>query len=685
MIKKLSLCLAFLLTVSGCQSTDLISNSKLNENPVIKSSKSNTIVGKVEFPNENSFKTKATQSDITSNSTVSVIYPNDYAVVSKRNSTLTGSSTNSSGDFSITFEPSLLISSGQTFILEATKRLGINGNESISLRTIIKWNGNSFESITGTGKIYINTKTTALSLLATSSTILANDTINKMNVISGVTEVADINPTITATVINYVKGLVETSLTNSQDPIASISFNNGRFYLRNKNNQVTSKLDGCVGSPSTCPTIPTLLATLPTVAPASQLPNPTVGINNKAEGCIKDGLLCTLGQFNIGESDNSSVDQYVSLASKSNGDFITVWNKVIGSESFVYGQQYNSSSQKIGQSFIINQDLINNSISANVKSLAINQNNNNFAVTYTSISNDYKIYLSRFDSNSSPLGTPLLVNTSNNSGVHSNSSIGYDNSGNLVILWGYQNFSSGFDTGIYFQKYDSNGNALGSNTLVVNKYSATQNILSEIKDPRLSVNNDGSFLVLWKEIVNGVNKLFVRKYDSNGQPSGADILIKDNISFYADFDIENDSNGNFMVVYSDGGQNLYATKYSSTSQIIVSEIQINTDTTLYKNSPKISLNNSGKFSVSWVGTDFTNENIFTRLYDSNGQDLGNEFQVNEPMISNDNIKNQSPSITLDNSGNTIIGWFNYKQDQSTFQMYDKNIFAKIYDSNGNVK
>lgn len=226
--------LASFSLITGCQPVSVNTSTNQINNIHYSNIESKTIVkGKVEFPNSfpSAFTVKATLNEIAPKATVSLLYPADQPT--NPNVTVATGLTDTNGNFiinpSISFYPAV----NDIYVLEAAKRIGGNGNDNIAIRTFIKWNGSGWDSITTPG-IYINTKTTALTVISglNPSLITSTQTIGKMPIVNDVTTVQDISgTTVTATIINNVRSLVSTVLEKNLDPVQYIKLLNGEFTV----------------------------------------------------------------------------------------------------------------------------------------------------------------------------------------------------------------------------------------------------------------------------------------------------------------------------------------------------------------------------------------------------------------------------------------------------------------------
>jgi Tol biopolymer transport system component len=227
-IKGIFLALVMLSSCTGQipVSTENISAADKNSNQV----KSTTAIsGKADFP-EMGFKLKAELAQLTLNSTVSIIYPASHAT--KANQTVASGLTDDSGNFIINPDSNFAPAIDETFILEATKRLGDNLVALMTIRTIIKWTASGWESISSPG-IKINVATTALAVISDlNPAVNQQDFINKIN--SGTGVITAVNAEITAQTVKDVSGMVYDVLAKNQDPFKYIGKEGSIYKIINK-------------------------------------------------------------------------------------------------------------------------------------------------------------------------------------------------------------------------------------------------------------------------------------------------------------------------------------------------------------------------------------------------------------------------------------------------------------------
>jgi hypothetical protein len=163
----------------------------------------------------------------------------------------------------------------------------------------------------------------------------------------------------------------------------------------------------------------------------------------------------------------------------------------------------------------------------------------------------------------------------------------------------------------------------------------------------------------------GAAEFQVNQYTTNGQ---------------YDSTISHDSSGGFVVAWQSLGQDgsgagVFGRRYDSSGNALGAEFQVNEYTTIAQGYPMISHDSSGGFVVAWQS--FYQESsyfgVFGRRFDSSGGPLGAEFQVNQYTTSSQRF----PTISHDSSGGFVVAWHSNGQDGSS-----DGVFGRRFDSSG---
>jgi hypothetical protein len=320
-------------------------------------------------------------------------------------------------------------------------------------------------------------------------------------------------------------------------------------------------------------------------------------------------------------------------------------------------------------------------------------NNGDFVVTWTSGNdsgatqdgNGYGIYAQRYDSTGNPAGTEFRVN-SYTTYRQFYPTVAMDNDGDFVIAWmsmGQEDFSNN-GYGIYAQRYDSNGNIVGTEFLV-NTFTTGQQWL-----PSAAMDADGDFVITWMSPNQdgALYGIFAQRYDSAGNPDGSEF----NVNTFTTNDQRNpavamDDAGDFIITWNSYGQaegpsDIYAQRYDSTGTPDGSEFRVNTFTTTEQKIPAVGMDANGDFVIAWmggnyggVGQDGSDYGIYAQRYNSGGQQQGTEFRVNTFTTHNQ----ASPSVAMANNGSFVVTWNSYRQLGFAGA---QEIYAQRYDSSG---
>ena len=166
------------------------------------------------------------------------------------------------------------------------------------------------------------------------------------------------------------------------------------------------------------------------------------------------------GEFKV--TTNSNGHKYgPEIVALENGGYVVVWEdwgSQDGSGYGVYGQAFNSSSQKIGAEFRANTYIGSHQYEPQVAALT----GGDFVVAWSSNGQDgsgYGVYAQKFNSSGSKLNAEFRVNTYTASNQMTPYIIGLSDGG-FFVTW-QSNGQDGSQYGIYSQRYDADGVTVG--------------------------------------------------------------------------------------------------------------------------------------------------------------------------------------------------------------------------------
>ena len=249
--------------------------------------------------------------------------------------------------------------------------------------------------------------------------------------------------------------------------------------------------------------------------------------------------------------------------------------------------------------------------------------------------------------------------------------------GGFVVTW-QSNGQDGSYDGIYGQRYDAGGNTIGSEFQI--------NTYTDRYQERASVTSlsDGGFVVTWSSDGQdgSGDGIYGQRYDADGNTIGSEFQINSytaNNQFYPS--VTSLSDGGFVVTWSSDGQDgsydgIYGQRYDADGNTIGSEFQVNSYTTSAQSSPSVTSLSDGGFVVTWQsnGQDSSSGGIYGQRYDADGNTIGSEFQINTYTYSGQ----YHPSMASLSDGGFVVTWQSNGQDGSGY-----GIYGQRYDAEGN--
>ncbi len=175
-------------------------------------------------------------------------------------------------------------------------------------------------------------------------------------------------------------------------------------------------------------------------------------------------------------------------------------------------------------------------------------------------SNVYDIYVRRYGSIDGPSytgTTPVKVNSITTTSLNQ-MEITMDDNGDFVVAWhNYANNS------LYFQRYNSSGVVQGSNVKIDDVYN------NSTPNPNIGMDSNGNFVVTWQDSRTEDNSygVFAKRYNSSGAAQGSTFLVNDITSGYQSGGVIGMApSGEFIIAYADG-TDYYLRKYNSSGVV----------------------------------------------------------------------------------------------------------------------
>ena len=240
--------------------------------------------------------------------------------------------------------------------------------------------------------------------------------------------------------------------------------------------------------------------------------------------------------------------------------------------------------------------------------------------------------------------------------------------GSYVVAW----FASDVDqNGIYARRYDAAGSPIGAEFLVAQTTSGNQG------RPDIAMDGSGNFGISWISTQGGTGDVYARLFDSNGTPTTGEFLVNSvTAGSQSNARVSMDGSGNFVVVWRNGNNgNVSGRRFDSLGNPLAAEFDLNTTTAGTQTLPDVDMLSTGEFVTVWAsdGQDGSSFGIYGQRWDASGAKLGGEFQVNTSTVGSQS----NPKIALDATGGFVVTWQDDTTDGSGLGVY-----AQVFDSAG---
>jgi hypothetical protein len=279
------------------------------------------------------------------------------------------------------------------------------------------------------------------------------------------------------------------------------------------------------------------------------------------------------------------------------------------------------------------------------------------------------VFGQRFNSAGAALGSEFQANTYVTNDQQ-DAAVAADSAGNFVVVWESETHPGDIGYGIFGQRFDSTGAALGGE-FHANTYTTTHQF-----DPAVAADSAGNFVVVWtgQQDYGSSNGIFGQRFDSTGATLGSEFQVNTYITGSQESSaVAADSAGNFVVVwqtlFQDGsGRGIFGKRYNSAGNPLGGEFQVNTYTTGDQVYPAVAVDGAGNIVVVW---EIYGEDVHGQRYDSAGVALGSEFQAN----TNTTNSAQYPAVGADGAGNFVVAW-------RSNDFFSNGVFGRHFDSTG---
>ena len=323
------------------------------------------------------------------------------------------------------------------------------------------------------------------------------------------------------------------------------------------------------------------------------------------------------GEFRV-SGTTSGAQMNASVAMDADGDFVVTWQSFgqDGSSYGIYAQRFDAAGAAQGNEFLVNSFVAG---SQAVSAVAMDADGD-FVVTWASFDQDlsgWGIYAQRFNAAGVAQGTEFRVNSAT-ADWQNVPSVAMDADGDFVVAW--QSFvQDGSANGVYAQRYNAAGVAQGDEFRVNTATAGTQSA------PAVAMDADGDFVIAWMS--NGQDGsgygIYAQRYDAAGAALGLEFRVNTTTaSSQRDPGVAMDADGDFVVTWSspDGsGYGVHAQRYNAAGVAVGGEFRLNAVTNGNQFLSAVAMDAAGGFAVAWdssAAQDGSSNGVFARFIPS---------------------------------------------------------------------
>ncbi|MCO6045580.1 peptidylprolyl isomerase [Aeoliella sp. ICT_H6.2] len=243
---------------------------------------------------------------------------------------------------------------------------------------------------------------------------------------------------------------------------------------------------------------------------------------------------------------------------------------------------------------------------------------------------DSGVFAKLYDADGEVQGDGAFLVNSTVRGDQYAASVAMDADGNFVVVWAGRGVVD--DQGIFLQRFDSSGTALGEETLV-NSTTAGKQI-----DPTIAMDADGAFVVGWSgQSTSDATGVYLQRFTAAGEQDGDEVLV--NSTTYnrqEGLAMVFDAAGNLVTAWSSLGQDtsdwgVYGQRFDADGDRLGEEFLWNTTTTGSQTGVVLAAGTDGEVVAAWqtYGQDGDGWGVAARMLDADGTTLADEILLND--------------------------------------------------------
>lgn len=287
---------------------------------------------------------------------------------------------------------------------------------------------------------------------------------------------------------------------------------------------------------------------------------------------------------------------------------------------------------------------------------------------------DSGVFAKLYDAAGTAQGDGAFLVNSTVRGDQTAASVAIDADGNFVVVWSGRGV--GDMQGIFLQRFDSTGTALGEETLV-NTTAAGKQV-----DPTIAMDADGSFVVGWSgQSTSDASGVYLQRFTATGEKDGSEVLINTTTDDHqAELAMVYDSAGNLVTAWSSLGQDssdwgIFGQRFDTDGDRLGDEFAWNSTTAASQTGVVLAAGPDGEVVAAWQtwAQDGDGWGVAARKLDADGTTLADEVMLN------DSTDGQQFDVKLGiaDDGTWIAVWTTAVADGAGYE-----VMTRTYESDG---
>jgi hypothetical protein len=328
--------------------------------------------------------------------------------------------------------------------------------------------------------------------------------------------------------------------------------------------------------------------------------------------------------------------------------FFVAWQDNRNGSDDIYMRRYDPDGNPLGTDFRIDQAPAGATSASPV--ICADTWNRYFVAWQDNRNGSYDLYVRRYRGAGTPLGNDYRVDQAPAGAAAISPAIAAQGI-NWIVTW--QDDRSG-SADVYARRYDSTGAPYGPEFRVDQAAG-----LAEAALPSLAVSANGNFILAWQDNRAGDDDIYLRRYDPNAVPLGADSRLDQagGPTAAGAPTVIAASNNNFLAVWEDrrnGNGDVFARGADPAGVPLGPDLRVDEGSRNgFAQSPALATAPDRDFILAWRDPRSGNDDIYLRRFDSSGAARGDEFRVDQGPAG---TAATQPALAADTQGRAIIAW-----------------------------